>query len=142
MNLGVRLRPSEFGAVCEALSCVDTPDSVDYVLLFQYLGGGLIPESRLDTLKRAYRRLRRSASGDFVVVDTLLEIWSPRCYPGVASGDVEAKDAYRDFASQWEVLHHDGHVSPEDFLEYYRDVSIFYEDSADFIEMLRVAWDL
>lgn len=139
-NLPVRLQPPEFARLCEAFESPSVPNSVDYLLLFQFLGG-IMPEPRLDTLKRAYRRLKKASRGGHVTVETLMKNWNPRCYPGVSSQD-DVKEARFDFATQWEVLHHDGHVSPEDFLQYYSDVSIVYQDSADFIEMLRVAWDL
>mmetsp|Transcript_7426 Transcript_7426/g.23328 ORF Transcript_7426/g.23328 Transcript_7426/m.23328 type:complete len:518 (-) Transcript_7426:360-1913(-) len=139
-NFAVRVRPEEFTDLCEVFGSAD-PETVNYPAFFDFLRG-IMSDQRIETLGRAYRKLRRTSSGACVTVDTLLKHWNPRCHPDVQAGTMDEQEACRDFASQWEVSHHDGHISPEEFLDYYRDVSACYDDSIEFIEMLRTAWDL
>eukprot|EP00927_Polykrikos_kofoidii_P026474 TRINITY_DN23555_c0_g1_i1.p1 TRINITY_DN23555_c0_g1~~TRINITY_DN23555_c0_g1_i1.p1 ORF type:complete len:534 (+),score=69.39 TRINITY_DN23555_c0_g1_i1:93-1694(+) len=136
---GVLLQSRELDALCRAFHAED--DVMNYSLFFDCMEGS-ISNVRCGVIERAYRKLQRVAQGSFVTVDDLLANWNPRCYPEVVAGELEQKEAFQDFFSQWEVGHHEGRISAEDFMSYYSDVSMAYADSDQFIEMLRTAYDL
>lgn len=141
----IRLTASEFKDISEVFEASIELDSdvvfVDYGKFFWFLEG-ILPEDRLDSVRRAYRKLQTVASANYVDVKTLMEHWNPECSREVQDGTMDCKEACQEFIAQWDAANADGHISPEEFLRYYRDVSLCYEDGAEFVEMLRVAWDL
>jgi len=141
----IRLTSSEFADLCEAFDAgIMSNDEVtflDYRKFFWFLEG-FFPEQRLDSVRRAYRKLQGVARARFVTVKTLMQHWNPESSREVRDGSMDHKEACQEFISQWEAANADGHISPEEFLRYYRDVSLCYEDGDEFVEMLKVAWDL
>jgi len=101
-----------------------------------------MPEVRLQVLRDAYKKLSGKSQGAMVNITDIQEHWNPSCYPQVQSGEWPESEAYQDFLRQWEVHSADGSISPADFLDYYRDVSMAIESNAAFVEMVRQAWDL
>jgi len=137
----VRLRPGELDELQSAFGNESNNMTLNYSDFFLYLAGRMSAQ-RLEVISRAYRKLQLVTQGSHVRVDDLMQRWSPSCYPQVVNGSMYKEDAYRDFLSQWEVCDHDGHVTPEDFMDYYRDVSASLEESTEFVNMMKVAWDL
>lgn len=139
----VRLKHQEFDDLCAVFAAGKSWDdpSINYE---QFLGfmEGIMCEERLDTVRRAYRRLCQASSGGFVNIETLMALWNPQCSREVCDGTMSKREAYQDFLSQWDAANADGHISPEEFLRYYRDVSMCYENTGEFVDMLKVAWDL
>jgi len=141
----IRLTPLEFDDICEAFDAGILSDDevtfLDYRKFFWFLEG-FFPEQRLDSVRRAYRKLQGVARARFVTVKTLMVHWNPESSREVQDGSMDHKEACQEFIAQWEANNAEGHISPEEFLRYYRDVSLCYEDGDEFLEMLKVAWDL
>lgn len=140
----VRLKGREFDSLCEVFDAnLDDLDSnfVSYEKFFWYMEG-IMCEERLDVVRRAYRQLVRCSEGNFVTIDSLMAFWHPECTREMQAGTMEEKEVCQDFLSQWDADNADGHISPEEFLRYYRDVSMCYEDTSEFVTMVKIAWDL
>eukprot|EP00747_Dinoflagellata_sp_TGD_P213128 gnl/TRDRNA2_/TRDRNA2_86126_c0_seq3.p1 gnl/TRDRNA2_/TRDRNA2_86126_c0~~gnl/TRDRNA2_/TRDRNA2_86126_c0_seq3.p1 ORF type:complete len:551 (-),score=112.65 gnl/TRDRNA2_/TRDRNA2_86126_c0_seq3:175-1767(-) len=138
-----RLQPAEVAALQKAFATAAGPDAerIDYKCFFEFMEG-IMPDLRVETVRKAYRKLELHADGGFVTIDYLMDMWHEQCCKEVIGGQLEPKEAYQEFFSQWEVADSDGIISPEEFMRYYRDVSMTYEDTGEFCEMMRVAWDL
>jgi hypothetical protein len=139
--MSVRLSQEELVKIQELFSPAPDSDMVDYLRFFRLMELKM-PEVRLQALRDAYKKLSGKAKGAMVNITDIQEHWSPSCYPEVQSGEWPESEAYQDFLRQWEVHSADGSVSPADFLDYYRDVSMAIESNAVFVEMVRRAWDL
>jgi len=142
----IRLTPSEFADLSEVFQsdlASDHDDKVfiDYCKFFWFLEG-FMPEQRLDSVRRAYRKLKTVANARFVTVKTLMEHWNPESSRDVQQGHMDYKEACQEFIAQWDADNADGHITPEEFLRYYRDVSLCYEDGEEFVQMVKIAWDL
>jgi len=51
-------------------------------------------------------------------------------------------DILSEFMSQWDKKQADGKVTPDEFVEYYRDVSASIDDDDYFELMIRNAWHI
>lgn len=139
--MSVRLSPEELVKIQELFSPEPNSDTVDYLRFFRFMELKM-PEVRLQVLRDAYKKLSGKSQGAMVNITDIQEHWNPSCYPQVQSGEWPESEAYQDFLRQWEVHSADGSISPADFLDYYRDVSMAIESNAAFVEMVRQAWDL
>lgn len=137
----VRMTPREFEDLCAVFDAKEDSPAVNYDLFFWFLAG-VWPEPRLEVVRRAYRKLALMATDRSVTADDLIQHWNAKCSPEVQRGLMDEKEADADFLSQWVAVHANGHVSAEEFIEYYRDVSTTYDDSAEFVKMVIDAWDL
>mmetsp|Transcript_24228 Transcript_24228/g.45977 ORF Transcript_24228/g.45977 Transcript_24228/m.45977 type:complete len:529 (-) Transcript_24228:55-1641(-) len=140
----VRLKSWEFENLCEVFNAnLDDMDTqfINYTKFFTYLEG-IMCEERLDVVRRAYRQLCNRSDGGFVNIDSLMAFWHPECSREVQAGTMDEKEVCQDFLSQWDADNADGHISPEEFLRYYRDVAMCYEDTGEFVQMVKTAWDL
>jgi hypothetical protein len=61
-------------------------------------------------------------------------------HPEVRAGKKTVKEAAREFMNQWDRQNKDGLVSPEEFEDYYKDVSAGIDDDDYFELMMRNAW--
>jgi len=97
---------------------------------------------RLAAVQDAYARLRSLAPAGVVEVSHIQRYWNPQCLPEVQRGEADAQEARQDFLRQWNVAAADGSISFEEFLDYYKDVSMVVERDQDFVEVVRRGWDL
>jgi hypothetical protein len=141
VNRGRHTNESEFQALCRALD-VKEDGRVVYKHFFDLLEGGVMSDTRLAVVKKAYQKLSSVRTGAYVTADDLMNHWNPRCYPEVEAGVMDETEAFQDFVSLWRVADSNGCISAEVFLAYYRDVAMAYEDPDGFTKMMRTAWDL
>merc|ERR1712070_502466 len=139
--MAVRLCPGEYKKLIELFETSQGSDQIDYVKFFRLMEVEM-PESRVEVVQDAYARLSQLAAGGWVNITDIQRHWHPQCYPEVQSGQMSANEAHEDFLRQWEVLSADGAVSYDEFLDYYRDVSMAVEKNSTFVEIVRRAWDL
>ena len=57
-------------------------------------------------------------------------------HPKVVSGEWSRREALHDFLQQWDA-NTDGTVTREEFIDYFKDISLGIEDNAQFIECIR-----
>lgn len=114
---------------------------IDYRKFFAMMGSNLA-EVRLAAVRDGFEKLQELTVSGFVEVTDLHRHWNPRCHPDVQAGRLTQDDASADFFSQWRIADADGVVSWEDFLDYYRDVSMAMDKDDLFVELVRSAWRL
>jgi hypothetical protein len=139
--MAVRLCPGEYHKLLELFETSPGSDHIDYVKFFRLMEVEM-PESRQEVVQDAYARLTKEAAGGWVNITDIQRLWQAQCYPEVQSGQMSATEAHQDFMRQWVVLSADGAVSYDEFLDYYRDVSMAIEKNSTFVEIVRRAWDL
>merc|ERR1712008_654368 len=83
VNMGVRLVP-KFADICSAFAGT-LDETVNYELLLGFMIG-IMSDYRLQTVRRAFRKLLQAGRGGVVTVETILDLWNPRCFPGVTAG--------------------------------------------------------
>jgi len=139
--MAVRLNPGEYQKLLELFETSPNSDHIDYVKFFRLMQVEM-PESRVEVVQDAYDSIAKEAAGGWVNITDIQRLWDPKCYPEVQSGEMSLAEAHHDFMRQWEVHSADGAVSYDEFLDYYRDVSMAIEKNATFVEIVRKAWDL
>jgi len=146
---GMRVKESEFQAFSRGFPAENRGSDqfgvqelwVSYRAFFDYMEG-VMPDARIDIIKQAYTKLHLASFDREVIIQDLFQHWNPRCYSEVQAGGMAPSEVFQDFCSQWNVGDHEGRISAEDFMEYYRDVSLTYSDTEKFIAMMRTAWSL
>lgn len=139
--MAVRLCDGEYKKLLELFETHPGSDHIDYVKFFRLMEVDM-PESRLEVVQDAYAKLTKVAAGGWVNITDIQNHWNPECYPEVQTGELSLAEAHMDFMRQWVVLSADGSVSYDEFLDYYRDVSMAIEKNSTFVEIVRKAWDL
>jgi len=118
-------------------------DSLDFdYARFFHLMEPSMAEVRLATVQDAYEKLRGYSPGGVVEVGVIQRAWRPQCHPAVQSGEMTEAEAIDDFLRQWQLESADGTVPWQEFLQYYRDVSMAVEQDDVFVEIVRRGWDL
>lgn len=139
--MAVRLCPGEYKKLLELFETSQGSDQIDYVKFFRLMEVEM-PESRVEVVQDAYAKLAKIAAGGWVNITDIQRHWNPNCYPEVQSGQMSSTEAHEDFLRQWVISSADGTVSFDEFLDYYRDVSMAIERNSTFVEIVRKAWDL
>ena len=60
----------------------------------------------------------------------------------MVAGKATPEDVYREFMSMWDTQNPDGIVTPEEFLDYFKDVSCSIDSDEYFHVMMQNAWKL
>lgn len=115
-------------------------ETIDFNRFFQLMGS--MSNLRLETVHDAYKKLKEHAIAGVVEIRHIRQHYRPKSHPELQAGRMDASEAVEDFLRQWDIDHHDGVVSWEEFLDYYRDVSLAVEDDELFVEIVRSAWNL
>jgi len=113
---------------------------IDYRKFFKLMEPTM-SDLRVGIVQDAYARLERLGRGSVELSD-LQRLWDPQSHPEYARGDMSEAEARDEFFNQWESCNADGIVSSEEFMDYYRDVSMAVEHDAIFIELVRRTWGL
>mmetsp|Transcript_63506 Transcript_63506/g.112967 ORF Transcript_63506/g.112967 Transcript_63506/m.112967 type:complete len:537 (+) Transcript_63506:54-1664(+) len=129
------------GAATPATGEGERESLIDYSRFFLLMGHSL-PNLRREAIEDAYKKLQAHAISGVVEIAHLQRYWRPRSHPQVQSGEIMESEAWEDFLKQWDIAHADGLVSWQEFLDYYRDVSLAVKDDELFVELVRKAWDL
>lgn len=146
-NTGIRFKEKEIEQLQHLLAPQDSSHRSDAALRIDYrhffaLMSPSMPEVRQAVVRDAYSKLEKLAPGGFVEVAHIQRNWNPGCHPEVQRGELTESDAMMDFLGQWDVVSADGVISYEEFLDYYRDVSMVVENDEVFLEIVRCGWDL
>lgn len=120
-----------------------TPGYMNYGTFF-WLMEPEMPQLRREKVKRAYRKLRRSAKDGVVNISEVMLHWRPQCYVEVVRDEWPEYQAKEDFFCEWKIEAADGTVQAAEFMRYYRDVSMTYASDtagdADFVNMMERSW--
>jgi hypothetical protein len=75
-----------------------------------------------------------------VTPDEIMSKYDFTWHPEVRAGKKTVKEAAKDFMQQWDRKDKDGLITPEEFEDYYKDVSAGIDDDSYFELMMRNAW--
>lgn len=139
--IGLRLQDGELQKLINIFEVSTDTALLDYRRFFKYMEANM-SEVRKTVVKDAYAKLQSIARSGHVEVAFLQQNWNPRCHPEVQAGVITEVEAMEDFLTQWEIQASDGMVSYDEFLDYYRDVSMAVEQGEIFVDIVRKAWDL
>ena len=138
-DYGIDLNEKQLGAV---MSYFDrngdgTVDIDEFVL-------GLAPPMdarRLRLVKQAYATLDRNGDGTVTIEDMKLG-YNPSSNPDVKAGKLRSDEWLLQYLAEFETDKKDGIVTPEEFIQYYQQLSASI-DNTDFFElMIRNAWHI
>jgi len=139
--VGVRLQEGELLKLINLFETEPESNVLDYRGFFKYMEANM-SDVRITVIEDAYAKLQALANGGSVEVIDLQRRWNPRCHPEVQAGVLTEVEAMEEFLNQWEIAASDGIVSYEEFLDYYRDVSMAVDKGEVFVDIVRKAWDL
>ena len=106
----------------------------------RYLRGD-INDFRKNLILQAYAKLDVNQDG-LVKLDDVARLYDASQHPDVQSGKSTPEDVYREFMSQWDTQNPDGIVTPDEFVEYFKDVSASIDTDEYFHVMMQNAWKL
>jgi len=136
-----RVKEEEMQQLATLFETAPASGIIDYRRFFKLMAPTMAP-MRIEVVKDAYALLQKHATAGFVEVPDLQKKWNPQCHPEVQRGEMTSVEAKQDFLQQWQITSAEGHISWEEFLDYYQDVSAAVEDDSLFVELVRRAWGL
>lgn len=102
---------------------------------------GDLPPARLRLIRQAFQVLDKTGTQTIDLEDVRHQ-YDPSCHPDVKSGKITPDEALALFLDAFDCHDHDGHVTYEEFLDYYSNISTSVEDDKTFDKMLRTEWNL
>jgi hypothetical protein len=109
---------------------------------------GDLSEYRKQLVQRAFRKLDRDGN-DVIEVADIVGIYNARKHPAVIDGRKTEEQVLGEFLETFEQHHNvktdnprDYRVTPEEFEEYYANVSASIDDDIYFAAMMNSAWNL
>merc|ERR1712070_352429 len=139
--VGVRLQEGELQKLTNLFEVDKELNLLDYRGFFKHMLASM-SQARITVVEDAYAKLQSIANAGYVEVRDLQQNWNPRCHPEVSAGIITHVEAMEEFLNQWDIACADGRVSYDDFLDYYRDVSMATEHGEIFVDIVRKAWNL
>jgi len=139
--VGVRLQDGELQKLTNLFETEPESNVLDYRGFFKYMEANM-SEARVAIVEDAYAKLQATSCSGYVEVHQLQQNWNPRCHPEVGATTITEVEAMEEFLNQWDLTSSDGMVSYDEFLDYYRDVSMAVEKGEIFVDIVRKAWDL
>ena len=100
---------------------------------------GRMDRSRVQFVKKAYALLDKN--GDGVTLADIRTAYDVSQNPNVLEGKITEEEALHEFISTWD-RNHDDKVTWEEFLDYYKDLSVGIDSSEYFELMMRNAWHI
>ena len=102
---------------------------------------GEIPSTRLRLVRQAFQVLDRTGTGTIDIED-VQQAYDPANHPDVKSGSMSPDEALASFLDAFDSDDYDGHVTIDEFLDYYTNISASITSDAEFDLMLRTEWGL
>jgi len=112
-------------------------DDSDHISVDEFLHGirGNLNKHRLQAVEEAFEKIDRD-SGGFISINELEALYDVTHHPAVVSGEWTRKEALQDFLAQWDA-NADGEVSKQEFVDYFKDVSLSLKHNHEFIKAMR-----
>lgn len=138
-DYGVHLSDPEFKCLVQAFD-----ENGDGLISFdEFLVNlrGPLNDRRKALISQAFAILDNTGDGRVTLAD-IEKVYNAREHPEVIAGKKTEKEVLQEFLQQWDKNDGDGIVTPDEFLEYYRDVSASVDDDDYFELMMRNAWHI
>eukprot|EP00743_Colponemidia_sp_Colp-15_P002436 GILK01002640.1.p1 GENE.GILK01002640.1~~GILK01002640.1.p1 ORF type:complete len:539 (-),score=79.70 GILK01002640.1:115-1674(-) len=134
---GVDLAPAELDLLVKYYD-IKGQDRIDYGQFVLDVRGDL-NQARFDLIQRAWSQIDREGTGH-ASADDLLNAYDATKHPKVLAGDWRPEQACDDLLSQWSPSREDGHITYEDFENFYRDVGASIARDDEFEVLVRNCW--
>ncbi|CAK4892386.1 unnamed protein product [Aphanomyces euteiches] len=116
-DFGVDVTEAELDSLIQAFDC-DQDGFISFDEFLVALRGDINP-ARLSMIEMAFQKLDRTHDGQ-VTIDDLRNVYDVSKHPEFIQG-IKSKDVILDeFLSQWDTKDHDGIITMDEFVEYYR----------------------
>ncbi|GMH53862.1 hypothetical protein TrRE_jg1605, partial [Triparma retinervis] len=102
---------------------------------------GELPPQRLRLIRQAFQVLDKTGTQTIDLEDVKM-IYDPSRHPDVQSGSMSPDECLMQFLDTFDSHDHDGHVTFDEFLDYYSNISASVDDDGAFDGMLRTEWNL
>lgn len=89
----------------------------------------------------AFRKLDRTGD-NLITLDDIKDQYDVSFHPEFKQGKKSKQAILEEFMSQWDTIKKDGIVTPDEWLDYYADVSASIDDDDYFELMIRNAWHI
>lgn len=136
---GFTLTPSEFERIFKYFD-KNNDGKIDYDEFLRALRGDM-NQRRRELVMLAFKKLDRTGDG-FITIDDLKDQYDVSFHPRFKSGQMSKQAILEEFLSQWDTINKDGKVTPEEFENYYKDISASIDDDDYFELMIRNAWHI
>lgn len=139
-QMGVRLKETEFDRLL-ALFCTD--HMISYVQFLAYACSNWSIQ-REDAVKEAYDELKRACAGSILHMATVQARFRPEALTSDLVPNLLEDQSGKEFLSQLfhGVLGPDGVVQWLDFVDYYLDVSMYFDSDRDFCSYVCNSWGI
>ena len=136
---GHNLSPSEFERIFKFFD-KNNDGRVNYDEFLRGLRGDL-NERRTGLIMQAFKKLDKTGDG-IVTIEDLATSYNVEFHPKFKTGEMTKDQVLSEFLKQWDTIKKDGKVTPDEFIDYYRDVSASIDDDSYFELMIRNAWHI
>ena len=137
-NYGIDLTPIELEQVVIYFDR-NRDGTIDFDEFLVGLRGDL-SDRRKRLIRLAFDKLDADKCGE-ITLDEMLRAYDVSFHPDVRSGKITKAQAMKEFMAQWD-RNQDGTITPEEFEEYYKDVSASIDGDDYFELMIRNAWHI
>jgi len=112
-------------------------DESGAISVAEFLHGirGNLGKHRLNAVLEAFAKVDRDSTGQ-ISINEIEALYDVSHHPKVVTGEWSRDDALHDFLKQWDA-DTNGEVSKEEFLDYFKDVSLGTENDAQFMDAIR-----
>ena len=138
-DFGMSLSEAEVKAIFAAFDG-NHDGVVSYDEFLHEVKGPMNP-ARKALVAKAFAKLDKTGDGQ-ITIDDIAGTYNARKDPRVISGKKTENEVLAEFLDTFDVGNHDGMVSPEEFEQYYSNVSASIDDDAYFSLMMWNAWNL
>eukprot|EP00658_Telonema_sp_P-2_P008810 TRINITY_DN13330_c0_g1_i1.p1 TRINITY_DN13330_c0_g1~~TRINITY_DN13330_c0_g1_i1.p1 ORF type:complete len:456 (+),score=79.37 TRINITY_DN13330_c0_g1_i1:153-1520(+) len=133
---GISMDDSEFAELMQYFDS-DFDGTIDLVEFMSALRGNL-NSMRMKAVERAFDEIDRDHSGE-ISIHELQSCYDPRVHPDVLLGKIDREQAMELFISTLDP-NSDGTITKQEFLNFFADVSLAFDDDQRFLAHVRGMW--
>jgi len=142
-HMGVRLKFNEYEVLMDLFGMGEEEEMVDYVHFLSY-GCSNWSSQRQEVVQEAYDFLRELCPGKLLTVAAIEIKFRPEALSSQLVPELLEHHSAQEFLSQWSnsVVGADGIVTWLDFVDYYLDVSLCFDQEQGFCQFVCKSWGI